>query len=34
LKEIEYKKFLQRNQSLLKQDNEDDTISDGLDEVY
>jgi len=34
LKDIEYKKFLQRNQSLLKQDSEDDTILDGLDDVY
>jgi len=34
LKEIEYKKFLQRNQSLLKQDKEDDTVLDGLDEAY
>ncbi len=34
LKDIEYKKFLQRNKSLLKLDNEDDTLLDGLDETY
>ncbi len=34
LKDIEYKKFLQRNRSLLKQDNEDETILDGIDEIY
>ena len=34
LKDIEYKKFLQRNKSLLKQNNEDDTLLDGLDEAY
>ena len=34
LKDIEYKNFLQRNKSLLKQNNEDDTLLDGLDEAY
>ncbi len=34
LKDIEYKKFLQRNKSLLKQDNEDDTVMDGIDEMH
>ena len=34
LKDIEYKNFLQRNKSLLKQNNEDDTLLDGLDATY
>ncbi len=34
LKDIEYKNFLQRNKSLLKQNNEDNTLLDGLDATY
>lgn len=34
LKDMEYKNFLQRNKSLLKQNNEDDTLLDGLDATY
>ena len=35
INEIEYKRFLQRNQSLAKySNNEDETILDGLDEEY
>lgn len=32
--EIEYKKFLKRNQSILKESNEDATLLDGLDDRY
>jgi len=35
LKEIEYQRFLKRNQALTKsQSNEDSTLLDGLDEIY
>lgn len=33
-KEIEYKKFVQRNRSILNDSNEDDTLLDGLDDKY
>jgi len=34
LKEIEYKKFKERNKSLSTNSNEDDTVLDGLDDAY
>jgi coenzyme F420-reducing hydrogenase alpha subunit len=34
IKEIEYRKFLQRNKNLINTKNEDDTILDGLDDAY
>ena len=33
-KEIEYKKFLHRNQSIQNKSNEDNTVLDGLDDKY
>lgn len=33
-KEIEYKKFVKRNESLKNSSNEDDTLLDGLDDAY
>ena len=33
-KEIEYKKFLKRNSSLMDRPSEDDTLLDGLDSAY
>jgi len=33
-KEIEYKKFVQRNKSLQNSSNEDDSLLDGLDDEY
>jgi len=32
--EIEYKRFIERNRSLQSSSNEDDTLLDGLDDVY
>ena len=33
-KEIEYKKFLERNHAIQNESNEDDTLLDGLDDRY
>ncbi len=34
IKEIEYKKFIERNRSLAQTDEKDETLLDGLDESY
>jgi hypothetical protein len=33
-KEIEYKKFIQRNHAISKESNEDESLLDGLDDKY
>jgi len=34
IKEIEYKKFVERNRSLIDLTEEDNTLADGLDDAY
>lgn len=34
IEKIEYQLFLERNQSLITEDTKDDTLLDGLDELY